>query len=110
MNDRWLGLARWRAHTFYSKRGGACGLSVLVLGLAAVGAGVLGEDVEQHQRVLLIVMEKLARVAGGQSLCVLAPGHPRLRDAAHVHREAHGATRRRHFGLHVTDDLRRFWY
>lgn len=75
-------------HTFHSERGGACGLSVVVLGLTAVGGSVLGEDFEQQQRVLVSVMQELAFVAGGQHLGVFVPGHLRLRDAAHLCREA----------------------
>lgn len=74
--------------TFHSERGGACHLSVVVLGFAAVDAGVLGEDLEQQQRVLISVVEELALVAGGQNLGVFVPGHLGLREAADLHREA----------------------
>lgn len=94
-------------HTFHSERGGACRLSIVVLGLAAVDGSVLWEHLEQQQRVLVSVVKELALVAGGQSLGVFIPEHLRLRDAAHLHREASRPTRRRCLGLHVADDLGR---
>lgn len=93
--------------TFHSERGGACHLSVVVLGLAAVDAGVLGEDLEQQQRVLVSVVEELALVAGGQNLGVFVPGHLGLRQTADLHWEANRSTWQCCLGLHGADDLRR---
>lgn len=75
-------------HTFHVERGGACHLSMVILDFTAVDTGILGEDLEQQQCVLISIMEELALVAGGQSLGVFVPRHLRLRDAAHLHREA----------------------
>lgn len=93
--------------TFHGERGGACCLSVGVLGLAAVDDGVLGEDLEQQQRVLVSVVQELALVAWRQSLGVFVPGHLRLREAAHLHRETDRPTRHHRLRLHLTHDLRR---
>lgn len=78
--------------TFHSERGGAYRLSVVILGLTAVDARVLRRDVEQHQSVLLFVVQESAPVAGGQSLGVFVPGHLRKRDAIHLQREANRST------------------
>jgi len=96
--------------TFHSERGRACCLSVVVPGLTAVHSGVLGEDLEQQQRVLIFIMEELALVAGRQNLGVFVPGHLRLREAAHLCREANRPARHRRLRLHVMDNLRRFWH
>lgn len=94
-------------HTFDGERGGACHLSIIVPGLTSVDAGVLQRDVKQHQRVFLIFMEELARVAGGQSMRVFVPGDLRQRDAAHLYKEADHPAHRHSLWLQVADDVRR---
>lgn len=81
--------------TFHVEHRCARGGAVVVLGLTVVDGGVLGEHFDQQQRVLVAVVEKLALEAWGQSLGVLVPEDLRLRNAAHLHREASRFT-----GLH----------
>lgn len=93
--------------TFHVERRCAGRGAVVVLGLAVVDGGVLGEHLDQQQRVLVAVVEELALEARGQSLRVFVPGHLRRRDAAHLHREASRFPRHHRLGLHVAKDLRR---
>lgn len=93
--------------TFHVERRCAGRGAIVVLGLAVVDGGVLGEHLDQQQRVLVAVVEELALEARRQSLRVFVPEHLRLRDAAHLHREASRFPRHHRLGLHVAKDLRR---
>lgn len=54
--------------TFHVERRRAGRSTVVVLSLAVVDGGVLGEHLDQQQRVLVAVAEELALEARGQSL------------------------------------------
>lgn len=104
----WVLLTRLRScFTFHVERCGARGSAVVIFGLTVVDGGVLREDFDQQQRVLVGIMEELAFEARGQSLGVLVPEHLRLRNAAHLHREASRLSSLHRLGLHVAKDLRR---
>lgn len=93
--------------TFHIERGGAGGRAVVVLRLAVVDSGVLGEYFDQKQRVLIAVVKELALEARRQSLGVFVPGDLRWRNAAHLNGEASRLSCLDWLGLHVTEDLRR---
>lgn len=94
-------------HTFHVECCSARGGAVVVFGFAVVDGGVLGEDFDQQQRVLVAIMEELALEARRQSLGVFVPEDLRLRNAAHLHREASRFTGLHRLGLHVAEDLGR---
>lgn len=68
--------------------GGACVISILILGFTTVDTGILRRDVQQEQSVLLLVVEELVFGAAVQSLGVFVPGHLWLWDAAYQSSEA----------------------
>lgn len=72
-------------HTLDAECSCARRITILVLGLAVVDSGILGEDLNHEERVLIALMQKLALEAHRQCLGVLEPGHLRRRYTAHLH-------------------------
>lgn len=93
--------------TFHVERRSAGGSAVVVLGLTVIDGSVLGEHLDQQQRVLVAIVEELALEACRQSLGVFVPEDLRLRNTAHLYWEASRFTRLHRLGLHVDEDLRR---